>query len=127
MLFLTLSLYKRTNDNYLLVYTDLLHPKCVNIQQGDTLGLRADSSDAFHFFDHCLFADDPRECVRTHRANIVNGYVLRPTAVYVWRCMLCVRGCANVVVWMFLCLRCACSHPSPIPLALVQLYMYVLD
>lgn len=56
------SLYKRTND-HLLVYTDLLHPKCLSIQQGDTLGLRADSSDAFYFFGHCLFANDPCVCV----------------------------------------------------------------
>ncbi len=55
-----LSLYKRTND-HLLVYTNLLHPKCLSIQQGDTLGLRADSSDAFYFFGHCLF--DPCVCV----------------------------------------------------------------
>lgn len=56
------ALYKRTND-HLLVYTGLLHPKCLNIQQGDTLGLRADSSDAFYFVGHCLFANDPCVCV----------------------------------------------------------------
>ncbi len=81
------------------MYTDLLHPKCLSIQQGDTLGLRADSSDAFYFFGHCLF--DP--CVCVCRANVANGFVLCLTAVYVWKCMLCARGCANAVVWRFLC------------------------
>lgn len=60
--FSTLLCIKEQND-HLLVYTDLLHPKCLSIQQGDTLGLRADSSDAFYFFGHCLFANDPRVCV----------------------------------------------------------------
>lgn len=51
------------------------------------------------------------------------------TAVYVWKCMLCVRGCANVVTWRFLCISdgVRVHIPSLIPLAPVQLYMYVLD
>lgn len=40
-------------------------------------------------------------CVRW--ANVANGFVLCLTAVYVWKCMLCARGCANAVVWRFLC------------------------
>lgn len=54
-----------------------------------------------------FFANDPHVCVCVFvcRANIMNRYVLCLTAVYVWKCMLCVRGCANVVVWRFLCIR----------------------
>lgn len=102
------SLYKRTND-HLLVYSDLLHPKCLNIQQGDTLGLRADSSDAFYFFGHCLFLLMIPMCVCRAKLWIVSDcrVCLEMYAVCERVCECC-RVEVSLHKW-----RRASSHSSP--------------